>query len=263
VMDDALFACNYLNSPADEVTAVFKGPWLRFYTRPVEDTIQFIGKDAKTRFVLVRDLDRLMSVDPAFSEAGNENSRAAIVVTGSLATGEHVLLEATAMRTNLDAVIAKVVEFAKTYMPRKLLIERVAQQVAFILLVKQALDKAGLPIPIEEVRPGGRHKEVRIRGIEPYFQRGNIIVDARLSDFLDEYRDFPRGRHVDLLDALAYLPEFWMKPAMGAESYALQGEARVAKEMEVLSQRLGRPMGSVAPPKSQAGRIRPDGSRRW
>jgi predicted phage terminase large subunit-like protein len=259
VRDPILYAANMMNNPSDEVTATFKQDWLRYYERPHEDTVRFY-RGAKMTYHLVKDLDIIMSVDPAFTDRGTESSRAAVVVTGSTGDGKRLILEALAKRLAADSLVDLIVTTAARYKPRKMLIERVAQQAAFIALVKHALQKAGVLCNVEEVTPAGRNKDVRILQLEPYFQRGDILFLGSQHDMLDEYRDFPRSRDKDLLDALAYQTTFWMRPQEGGSSFA-NSEQRVAKEMEILSQRLGRPVG--VPRKSEPGKFRPDGSRRF
>ena len=261
VRDPVLYAANLMNNPADEVTATFKQQWLRYYERPHEDTVRW-DDGAKMRYLQIRDLDLLMSVDPAFTDRGSDSSRAAIVVTGSSADGKRLILEALARRLAADSLVDLIVTTAIRYKPRKMLIERVAQQAAFIALVKQALAKLGVAVPVEEVTPAGRNKDVRILQLEPYFQRGDILFLGSQHDILDEYRDFPRSRDKDLLDALAYQTTFWLRPQEGGTSFAASAEQRIAKEMETLSQRLGHPVG-LPRTRSEPGQFRPDGSRRF
>lgn len=260
VRDPVLYAANLMNNPSDEVTATFKQDWLRYYERPHEDTVRW-DDGAKMRYFQIRDLDILMSVDPAFTDRGTDSSRAAILVTGSSADGKRLVLEALARRMAADSLVDLIVTTAARYKPRKMLIERVAQQAAFIALVKQSLTKMGVPTPVEEVTPAGLNKDVRIVQLEPYFQRGDILFLGSQHDILDEYRDFPRSRDKDLLDALAYQTTFWLRPQDGTASFAASAEQRIAKEMETLSRRLGRPVG--VPRKSEPGKYRPDGSRRF
>jgi len=262
VRDSVLFAANMMNSPADEITASFKADWLRYYNRPHEDTLEF-SDGTRTHYVQVRDLDCVMSVDPAFTERATDSSRAAVVVTGSTANGKRFVLEAIARRLAADSLVDLIVTTALRYKPRKLLVEKVAQQAAFIALLKHALAKVNSTSTVEEVHPAGRQKDVRILQLEPYFQRGDILLHGSQHDALEEYREFPRGRNKDLLDALAYQPEFWLKPQDGTLSFTATAQERIAKEMEILSQRLGKPVGPVPHRARDAGRIRADGSRRW
>jgi hypothetical protein len=58
-----------------------------------------------------------------------------------------------------------------------------------------------------------RKKEWRIRNVlAPIFESGKFFIQRRHQDFLGEYTTFPRGRYVDILDALAYTPQMIRLP---------------------------------------------------
>lgn len=209
LIDPELYAANFLNEPATDLTAQFKQGWLRYYHWSSADVLRCLAPDGTDRTVHQSDLDTLISVDPAFSEGPDTKSRQALVVTGSDEGGLHFLLMGQATKQSVDAFIGDIVEAVKRYRPRKLLIERAGQQLAFIMLVKERLAASDLHVPVEEVSPGGKKKEMRIQTLEPYFQRGTFYVEKSQMDFLNEYATFPRGENKDVLDALAYQAPFW------------------------------------------------------
>lgn len=264
VTDAALFAANFMNSPADDVTAEFKQEWLRYFNWATPKVLRFHDAEGKERFHDVEDLDCVVSVDPAFSEGADNPSRQALVVTGSTADGCRLLLQARASLESLDAYIKEIVLAVRTYRPRKLLIEKVAQQAAFIKLVREALQRADIAVSLEEVTPGGRKKEARIQTLTPYFQRGQVFVERGQHDFLTEYGSFPRGERKDLLDALAYQPPFWRAPlgAADATSFVAGNRSRVERELSSLYERMGREAPQRAALKRESWRFREDGSRR-
>lgn len=58
-----------------------------------------------------------------------------------------------------------------------------------------------------------RKKEWRIRNVlAPIFESGVFHTQRRFQDFLGEYTTFPKGRFVDELDALAYIPQLIKAP---------------------------------------------------
>ncbi len=261
VADELLFAANFLNDPTDQLIATFKASWLRYYTFDTPRQVHFVDRDGKERYVLTDDLDPILSVDPAFAEGSEGRSRAALVLTGSTEDGHRLVLEAVAKRGGTDALVRDIVALCAQWRPRKLLIERAGQQVAFILYVKQALDRDRIAVPIEEVTPGGRKKDVRILSLEPYFQRGIIFVRKEQHDLLSELSSFPRGAYKDLLDALSYQPGHWRTPRAGAnESGRFADDARAARERERVYSRMG-----VKPPRPKYAddiTFRADGSKR-
>ena len=262
VRDPELYSANYENNPTSQLIAVFKIGWLRYYDFDTPRQVHFTDRDGKERFVLTDDLDCVLSVDPAFAEGGEGHSRAALVLTGSTEDGHRLLLVADAKKGGAEVLTQDIVALCRSWKPRKLLIERAGQQAAFILYVRQALEKAGLYTPIEEVTPGGRKKAVRIATLGPYFQRGTVYVKRDQLDFLHEYETFDRGEFADILDALAYQPVHWRAAHGAAPDGTSLAERRVRDERERLYSRMGiRPKDS--PKMAHDTRFREDGSRRW
>jgi terminase large subunit-like protein len=219
--DEVLFSCNYLLNPADNVTATFKEGWLHYFDWLDEQTLQFTDGAGAQKLWRVRDLDILVFVDPGgFTQrAADQRARAAICVTGSTGTGEHLLLEAASEPDTFLAAIRNVVSLVSRYQPRKLVVELAGQQAAFIELLRKALQEAGLVIALETVTPGMRQKEQRILQLEPWFQRGHIYIGrtAAYHEFRTQYSQFPRAARFDLLDALSYAPAVWKKQPGAAQ----------------------------------------------
>jgi hypothetical protein len=62
-------------------------------------------------------------------------------------------------------------------------------------------------------------KEWRIRNVlQPIFERGNFWIRKDHQSFIEEFVTFPKGRFVDILDALAYTPQM-LKHPMRDEDY--------------------------------------------
>ena len=213
--DPALFACNYMNQPSDEQTAVFKPDWLQYYDWLDDQTIRFTDGTGTKRIAALADLDVLVFVDPGgFGERQLEDrARAAIIVTGTTRDGNHLILECTSDKDTFLACIRSVMDKVSRYNPRRVYVEQAGQQASFIELLRQMAQSASLAISLEAVKPGNKVKEQRILALEPYFQRGQIFLgkSAAFSDLKTQYSQFPRVARVDLLDALAYGPQAWRK----------------------------------------------------
>ena len=230
VRDEALFACNYLNNPSDEVTATFKESWLQYYDRLDEENIRYTDGSGAKRTCALDDLDRLLFVDPGGfgSRSVEDRARAAIVLVGTSSRGEHLVLGIYSEKDTFLACGRKIVEWAARYTPRKIVIEQAGQQGAFIELVKRMLQDAGLQVNVEPVKPGVKAKEQRILGLEPLFQRGAIYIGRGpdFHEFRTQYGQFPRSARLDVLDALAYLPTFARK-----QPRTMSPEARQRREL--------------------------------
>lgn len=238
--DEVLFAANVMNNPSDELTSTFREAWLQHYDWLDEKQLVFIDGAGAKHSYRVSDLDVLLFVDPGgFAVRQQEDrSRAAIVAVGSTGKGQHCLLDIYNEKDTFLVCIQQIVAWVTRYHPRKIVIERVGQQGAFIELVRKALTEAGLTVAIEEVHSGRTQKEVRILGLEPYFQRGEIYIGKGPSfhSFRTQYMQFPRSAHLDVLDALAYLPRFIKK--MPGKS-AFNPDERRAHELAEYRRRRG------------------------
>jgi len=215
IRDEVLFAANVLNNPSDEVTATFKPDWLLYYDWLDENTVYFTDSAGACHSYRLSDLDVLFFVDPGGfgTRQVEDRSRAAVVVVGSDGHGSHLVLDVYCERDTFLACIQQLVAWVTRYRPRKLVIERAGQQRAFIQLVREHLQAADLTVSIEEVLPTRTKKEVRILGLEPYFQRGEIRIGKgpNMHELRTQYAQFPRSAHLDVLDALAYLPQFVLR----------------------------------------------------
>lgn len=220
--DEGLFACNYMNQPSDDVTAVFKDTWLQTYDWLDEQTLRFTDGSGAKKTHAIQDLDVVGFVDPGgFAVRQIEDrAQAAMVFTGSTAHGQHIVLDSYSGRDTFLTAIRTIVDKVRRYRPRKLCVEQVAQQGSFLELLRRALADANLVVTVEPVKPGNRLKEQRILLLEPYFQRGQIFIGKGpgFHQFRTQFAQFPRAARLDELDALAYGPEVWKKQPMTARS---------------------------------------------
>lgn len=238
VEDPGLFATNIQNDPSDEAVAVFRISWLRYFIWLDERAVQFTDMGGKKRIMRTRDLDIMMFVDPGgFGANADDRMRAAIVVTGSTGSGEHLILEAWSERDTFMAAINQVIAFASTYGPRKVVVEVAGQQAAFVELLKQTATKTGTVLSLTTEKPGTKAKANRILELEPYLQQGHLYVSRgpNMAEFMEQIQRFPRTMRVDLLDALAYGPRFWKREHGGT----MRVEERRAQELASYWERRG------------------------
>ena len=77
------------------------------------------------------------------------------------------------------------------------------------------------------LKHGGVQKETRIRGLIPRYSNGDIIhIEDECADLEGELLRFPKSRHDDVMDALAYAPQICRKP-YEAEAADYQPEPEV------------------------------------
>ena len=63
----------------------------------------------------------------------------------------------------------------------------------------------GVYLPIEDLKHNSTAKEVRIRGLIPRYSSQSVFhIEGQCKDLENELLMFPKGRHDDQIDALAY-----------------------------------------------------------
>lgn len=244
------FSCQFLNDPVTP-DSDFKEEYLNFYEyeEPGESnlwkrTIKHEVKDGVVRknLDIFANLSIGMAVDPNHSgNAGLGRCRHAIVVVGQSSVGDFYLLDYFAEASGYDEFYRKIYELADKWRLTKFGLETIAAQKYIGHHIQQMNRLEGRTLKILELRgevegPDGeltRKKEWRIRNVlAPIFESGHFFIQRRFQKFLDEYLTFPKGKFVDILDALAYAPQIIRTP-MKYEAFQrmLSANQRGAREV--------------------------------
>jgi hypothetical protein len=230
------FSCQFLNNPAAPENADFKEEWLEHFSleEPSQDNgyrhmIRHEVRDGLVKKDFERSHLRIgMAVDP--NHSGNQGlgrCRHAIVVVGLSAANDFYLLDVWAKASSFDEFYAKIFELAGKWKLTKIGVETVAAQRYIKHHIETMCRLKGQRLSIVELKgevegPDGeltRKKEWRIRNVlAPIFESSRFYAQRRFQDFLGEYTTFPRGRYVDILDALAYIPQLIKAPTDYATS---------------------------------------------
>lgn len=208
------FAGQYLLEPAAGGAGEFHEQHLRSYSIEGEQ-IRFIDRDGRLQYVPIKALTIIESLDPAFSKK-SEAARTAIPVVGMW--NEYIfLLEDFAERgLSVPDMVQKAVDFALRYnAPKKVYLETITAQTAIEEPLKNAFRRAGLPYVNVETIPShrGMAKGARIRGLDNFFRSGLFYCRADQTKFKQEYLSFPQGGLVDILDALSFQIDEWIRHA--------------------------------------------------
>lgn len=236
------FSCQFLNNPAAPENADFKPEWLNYFW--LEEENEQNGYRRMIRHFVVDGLVRKdfplahlrlgMTVDPNHSgNAGLGRCRHAIQIIGLSADNNYYQLDSWAKACGYDEFYDTIFTKAHLWGVKKIGLESIAAQ-KYIghHIVSMGRDRGRLQIVElkgEVEGPDGeltRKKEWRIRNVlAPIFEGGNFFArrtgpegQVKFQDFLGEYTTFPKGRFVDQLDALAYLPQL-IKAPQKYESY--------------------------------------------
>jgi len=211
------FSCQYQNEPYDPEHMTFDPGWLRYFElngwQLDEENgcvqLQFVGLPKPVETVPV------ILVDPAVAEKSYA-ARSAVVCAGLDSAERILVLEAWADRCQPLKMIDKIFEMAERWNPIAVVIEGVAYQRALKGFIEAECMRRGKWLNVREVRPGSKEgKESRIRGLQPYAERGRLwIRRSTCGPLIEEFEAFPLGETVDVLDALSYGPQVWISPDM-------------------------------------------------
>jgi len=86
----------------------------------------------------------------------------------------------------------------------------------------------GCPVPARALTPT-TDKELRIESLQPFVERGRILLHPSQQSLIDEMRHYPQGEHVDGLDALHMLWTLAIGGGVAAGATVTDPEARQAQ----------------------------------
>jgi len=212
------FSCQYQNEPFDPESVTFDPAWLRYYELEgweLEDgfvKLRFVGQPRPVKMVPV------ILVDPAISQKDGA-ARSAVVAAGLDEFERIIVLEAWAERCQPLQMIEKIFEMSQRWDPLCVTVEGIAYQRALKGFIEAECMRRNRWLNVREVRPGSREgKESRIRGLQPYAERGRLWVRRSTCGLMiEEFESFPLSDTVDTLDALSYLPQVAVMPDSGIE----------------------------------------------
>lgn len=73
--------------------------------------------------------------------------------------------------------------------------------------------ETGITLPIFELKHGGNSKQLRIRGLIPYYKNGKIYhIEGKCEDLIPQLMRFPKSDDDDIIDALAYQTQIAKAP---------------------------------------------------
>lgn len=188
-----IFSSQYLNEPVDDDTATFKR----------KDMIR-----KEWELVKDRPINWYLSVDPSFE--GEYSDFAALVVAGMDYQRDLYVRHILRKKMTYGQIIENMFDLYSRYHPRTIYIETLATQKSIMVELNNEQRRRGVWLPIKEITHRPKTKEERIRMLAPFYEFGHIyhIKECpQLEDLEYELVHFPRGKHDDIIDALANIPE--------------------------------------------------------
>lgn len=236
-----LYSCQFENDPINPADVKFelkKLRWYEFITDPEAQlaevvAIQKDGTKKVPRKVKIRhkvlegqveedvrpiNLKRYLIIDP--NHSGNDGRcRHAITVTGVAENPRRVyLLDCWAKNCGTNELVETLFQTAFRWKINTIHMETIAAQkylkyhMDYLINLRKNDDPRYAALTIEELKtPKTKNaKKMRIDGLGPIFDRGEFWLNTvGMDEFLEEFKTYPSGKLVDVLDTLAYGPQVW------------------------------------------------------
>ena len=195
-----IFSCLYNNSPVDDLTAVFKKADFSFYGAIKND-----------------DLYMTCTCDPA----GEGEDFTAITVVGTDNKMDMHILEIVNAHLQPSDIVDKLIALSYKYKYKMLGLEKnffrgmLRMELERRIAQEKEENESFRLFGVREFQPSARKgegKDNRIRALQPYHERGALkfpgekveLLKGDFSKLAYQMLQFPRGKHDDILDSLAY-----------------------------------------------------------
>ena len=185
------FNSQYLNDPIPPSDANFKRNWFKYY------------EEADIKGL---DLNRYTLIDPAIS-LEEQADYSALVTVGVDQWSNIYILDIVRDRLKPDQLIEEIFRNYERWHPISIGIEEVGFQKTIRYTLKKEMETRKRFLNMVELKPDGRNKEKRIQGLQPQYANGKVLHNRDLvyNIYLeDELLRFPRGKHDDIIDCVAY-----------------------------------------------------------
>lgn len=161
-------------------------------------------------------MDCLITVDPGI-KGNTEHDPTVILASCMDSKGDIWLGEFLRKHMIMHEILDAIEQMYRRWNPRNVYIESVQGQDYLVQALEHGEWKGGEVLPIERI--DGKQVQMgknRIYGVEPLFHQRKLLAPASAEwwiDFHSEMVSFPRGKHDDMLDCVAYAKMNHVKPS--------------------------------------------------
>jgi phage terminase large subunit-like protein len=182
-----VFDAEMMNNPIDETSQEFLASWFKYISREQ---------------VLARNTRKFALIDSAMSKRSDSDNTGIARVYVDTENKWHV--SAKKYRVNVKSLIDLLFQLHDEGM-EKIGIEETAYTEGVKPYFEEECRKRNKYPYIVPLKHGGVQKETRIRSLIPRYSNGDIIhIEGETNDLESELLRFPRSKHDDVMDALAY-----------------------------------------------------------
>jgi predicted phage terminase large subunit-like protein len=184
------FSTQYMNDPIPQDKAKFKLEWFKHV---LEDELK------------VREINNFTMVDPAIGQR-KDSDKTAIVTVAVDQYNNWFVVNIVWDHLLPNQILEHIFWNWEEYRPQRIGIELTSYQKSLQYSLVDEMRRRNVFLPIVELK-AERSKEERIEGLIPRYANGAIYHLEQCSyreQLEDELMRFPRGKHDDIIDALAY-----------------------------------------------------------
>jgi hypothetical protein len=215
----------------------FQRDWLRWATQQGDKLViepASYSADAKvpevedtpTKSVQLDELHKILLVDPAPSENAElkrePGSRNALCMTGIDCYGRKYLLDLWVGRKDPADVITQMFAMCREWGCDTIAIEKVVFSVLYKHWIQARASQSGQYVRCLDLEPNRRAKDMRINALIPAFKQGLVYLNRTspsVTEFVQEYVEYPHGGTRDILDAFAYGDDVLRRPESASEQH--------------------------------------------
>ncbi len=205
-----LFASQMLNDPVDESIAFFKRSWLRYYEEAPPG------------------LNLFLVVEPARTVTQRADYTAFVLV-GVDSNRNIYVLQAEQKKLTYKEIVDEIFRYWQTYDLKAVGMEYDNYEMLFYYF-KDERKKRNIPVVMRKLKTRGKSKEERISRLQPLFEDGKILLKPNMDALIEQITRFPKARHDDLIDALAYVLDMAYPPEEQKKSKKFSFFTKVAKD---------------------------------
>lgn len=181
------FSAQYMNEPMSTESQLFKPEMFKYWNQRPEGL--YVG----------------MAVDLAISEKATADETA-IVVLGMDHEYKLYVLDYLKGRWKPGDIVGNIFSMRDKWKPNVVGMETNGFQRTLKLSCEDEMRRKKTYFPIEEIKTGPQlSKESRIKSLEPFYRNGTVYHAQWMKgkDLETELQTFPKGRHDDVIDAMA------------------------------------------------------------
>lgn len=211
-----IFNSQYMLDPTNEEDAVFKVGNLQYYLDDLIDS--YIPQDGQLKKPPVTFQQVAVLTDLAITQ--NKRSDYTVVMIVGITSDKKIYVldyvHDKLAPSQIVLAIFEQYEKARNFgYVNGVYIETVAFQKVMLYLLKDEAKRRGISIPLKELK-ANKDKTLRINGLVPLVDKGDVYISPKHVELKNEMREFPYGKHDDIVDTLAYVLQV-MRPGTYAK----------------------------------------------